>query len=149
MHPRLYAYAVGVWLVLTVLAIFNGLLRNATYARLLGEYAGHVLSSFILIAVVFALTYAFLRLARVDYGLGDLLVVGAMWLAMTVAFEFLFGHYVAGYAWSRLLADYNVLKGRAWALVLLAVFLAPVIMGRWAGGAKKITERPRWSGYSS
>jgi hypothetical protein len=136
MHPRLYLYAVGAWLVLTVLAILNGLLRNATYARALGEYAGHVLSSLIFAAVVFAVTYLFLRLVRLDYGLGDLLVVGAMWLVMTVAFEFLFGHYVAGHPWSRLLADYNILKGRAWAMVLLAVFLAPLIMGRLARRGK-------------
>jgi hypothetical protein len=132
MHPRLYAYAVGAWLVLTVLAILNGLLRNATYGRALGEYAGHVLSSFILIVVVFAATYAFLRLARVDYGLGDLLVVGATWVVLTVAFEFLFGHYVAGHPWPRLLADYNILKGRAWGLVLLAIFVAPLIAGKLA-----------------
>jgi hypothetical protein len=132
MHPRLYLYAVGAWLVLMVLAILNGLLRNATYARALGEYAGHVLSSLILIAVVFAVTYAFLRLARADYRLGDLLVIGAMWLAITVAFEFLFGHYVAGHPWSRLLADYNILKGRAWGLVLLAIFVAPLIAGKLA-----------------
>jgi hypothetical protein len=132
MRPRLYAYAVGVWLVLMVLAILNGVLRNATYARALGEYAGHVLSSLILIAVVFVVTYAFLRLVRIDYGLGDLLVVGAMWLVMTVAFEFLFGHYVAGHPWPRLLADYNILKGRVWALVLLAVFLGPLITARLA-----------------
>jgi hypothetical protein len=136
MHPRLYLYAVGAWLVLTVLAILNGLLRNATYARALGEYAGHVLSSLIFAAVVFAVTYLFLRLVRLDYGLGDLLVVGAMWLVMTVAFEFLFGRYIAGHPWSRLLADYNILKGRAWAMVLLAVFLAPLIMGRLARRGK-------------
>ncbi len=136
MHPRLYVYAVGAWLVLMVLAILNGALRNATYARALGEYAGHVLSSLIFVAVVFAVTYLFLRLARVDYGLGDLLVVGAVWLAMSVAFEFLFGHYVVGHPWSRLLADYNILKGRAWALVLLGVFLAPLIMGRSARASR-------------
>jgi len=128
----LYAYAVGAWLVLMVLAILNGALRNATYARALGEYAGHVLSSLLFVAVVFAVTYAFLRLARVDYGPGDLLVVGATWLGMSVAFEFLFGHYVAGHSWSRLLADYNILRGRVWALVLLAVFTAPLVVGRFA-----------------
>jgi hypothetical protein len=136
MRPRLYAYAVGAWLVLTVLAILNGALRNATYARAVGEYAGHVLSSLIFVAVVFAVTYGFLRLVRLDYGLADLLVVGAMWLVMTVAFEFLFGHYAVGHPWSRLLADYNIFKGRAWALVLLAVFLAPLIMGRLAKPGK-------------
>lgn len=132
MKPRLYIYAAGVWLVLTVLAVLNGILRNATYARVVGEYAGHVLSSLIFIGVVFAVTYVFLRLVRLDYGLADLLVVGAAWVVMTVAFEFLFGHYVAGHPWPRLLADYNVLKGRVWALVLLAVFLGPLVMGRLA-----------------
>ncbi len=136
MPRRLYVYALGVWLLLAVLAILNGILRNATYARAVGEYAGHVLSSLIFVVAVFAVTYAFLRLARADYRLGDLLAVGAMWLAMTVAFEFLFGHYVAGHPWSRLVADYNILKGRAWALVLLAVFLAPSIMGRLARRVK-------------
>lgn len=135
MRPRLYVYAVGAWMVLAVLAVLNGLLRDATYGRALGEYAGHVLSSFILIVVVFAAAYAFLRLARVDYGLGDLLIVGATWVVLTVAFEFLFGHYVAGHPWSRLLADYNLFRGRVWALVLFAIFLAPLITGRlaWRG----------------
>ena len=131
-HPRLYIYAVGVWLVLAVLAVLNGILRNYAYGPLIGEQAAHVLSSLIFIGVVFAVTYVFLRLVRLDYGLADLLVVGAAWVVMTVAFEFLFGHYVAGHPWPRLLADYNVLKGRVWALVLLAVFLGPLVMGRLA-----------------
>jgi hypothetical protein len=132
MHPRLYIYAVGVWLVLTVLAILNGTLRNYTYSRVVGEQAAHVLSSLIFVAVIFAVTYAFLRLVRLDYGPGDLLVVGAAWVVLTVGFEFFFGHYVAGHPWSRLLADYNIFKGRVWALLLLAVFVAPLIMGRLA-----------------
>lgn len=132
MHPRLYLYAVGVWLVLTVLAILNGILRNAAYARAVGEHAAHVISSVILIGVFLLITYVFLASVKVDYGNLDLLLVGAIWLALTVAFEFLFGHYVAGHPWPRLLADYNILKGRVWALVLLAVFLGPLIMGRLA-----------------
>jgi len=132
MHPRLYVYAVGVWLGLTVLAVLNGILRNYTYARAVGDYAAHIISSIVLIAIVFLITFVFLRLVRLDYDLIDLVIVGAAWVALTVAFEFLFGHYVAGHPWSRLLADYNIFKGRVWALVLLAVFLGPLIMGRLA-----------------
>ncbi len=132
MHLRLYAYAAGVWLVLTVLAILNGILRNYTYGPLVGEQTAHILSSLVLVGVVFAMAYVFLRLVRPHYGLGDLLVVGAGWVALTVAFEFLFGHYVAGHPWERLFADYNIMKGRVWALVLLAVFVAPLIAGNLA-----------------
>jgi len=132
MHPKLYAYAVVVWVPLSVLAILNGIVRNSTYGPLLGEQAGHLLSSLVLIAIVLAVAYVFLWLARVPYGAGDLLVVGGIWLLLTVAFEFLFGHYVAGHPWSRLLADYNLLRGRVWALVLLAIFVAPLIAGKLA-----------------
>ncbi len=132
MRRRLYVYAVGVWLVLAVLAILNGILRDYTYGPRIGEQAAHVLSSLIFIGVVFAVTYAFLRLVRLDYGLADLLVVGAAWMVLTVAFEFLFGRYVAGHPWSRLLADYDIFKGRVWALVLLAIFVAPLIAGNLA-----------------
>ncbi len=132
MHPRLYAYAVGVWLVLTVLAILNGTLRNYTYSRVVSEQAAHVISSVVLIVLFLLVTYVFLASVKVAYGNLDLLLVGAIWLVLTVAFEFLFGHYVAGHPWSRLLADYNLLRGRVWALVLLAVFLGPLIMGRLA-----------------
>lgn len=130
MQTRLYVYAVVVWLVLAVVAILNGALRNYTYVHLVGEQTARIISSLILIGLLFLITYVFLRLVRRDYDLVNLVVVGAIWLVLTVAFEFLFGHYVAGHSWERLLAEYNILKGRVWVLVLLAVFLAPLIMGR-------------------
>jgi hypothetical protein len=49
-------------------------------------------------------------------------------LCLTVAFEFLFGHYVANHPLSRLIQDYNLLSGRLWALVLLAVTAAPYVV---------------------
>ncbi|HII01788.1 TPA: hypothetical protein HA351_09125 [Methanosarcinaceae archaeon] len=33
--------------------------------------------------------------------------------------------------WDRLLADYNILKGRVWILVLLTTFLAPWLVGTY------------------
>jgi hypothetical protein len=132
MTPKLYLYALAVWPGLAVVAILNGALRNYTYVRLVGEQAAHIISSLTLIGLLFLITYAFLRLVRRGYALVDLIVVGAIWFVLTVAFEFVFGHYVAGHSWERLLADYNIIKGRVWALVLLAVFLGPLIMGRLA-----------------
>jgi hypothetical protein len=129
MRARFYISAVGVWVILSVLAVLNGTLRNYTYGLLVGERAAHVLSSVILVGAVFAVAYLFLRFTRFDYGTADLLAVGAGWFAMTLAFEFLFGHYVVGHPWPRLLADYNIFKGRVWALVLLAIFGAPPVTG--------------------
>lgn len=52
--------------------------------------------------------------------------IGMLWVALTVAFEFLAGHYVFGNSCERLIADYNVLRGRVWVLVLLATCLRPL-----------------------
>jgi hypothetical protein len=51
--------------------------------------------------------------------------VGVLWLLLTVAFELLFGHFVAGHSWARLFHDYNLSQGRVWGLFLLFVAAAP------------------------
>lgn len=56
--------------------------------------------------------------------------VGAIWLAMTVAFEFLFGRYVVGKSWQQLFHDYNVLAGRVWVVIPLWVAVAPYLFLR-------------------
>lgn len=127
---NLFIYALVVWIVFVLLAILNGEIRNHFYLQRLGELRAHQLGSVIFIAVIFAVTYAFLSLLSISYSPQDLLVVGLMWLFMTVMFEFIFGHYVIGYPWQKLLADYNILEGRIWLLVLVSVTIAPLLADR-------------------
>ena len=54
--------------------------------------------------------------------------IGLFWLAFTFAFEFGFGHFVAGHAWDKLLADYNLLRGRVWSLFLVWVTIMPFVI---------------------
>lgn len=64
--------------------------------------------------------------------------VGAGWVLLTVAFEFLAGHYLFGRPWAQLTADYDVLSGRIWPLVLVATLVAPRFVagqrGLWSDG---------------
>jgi len=129
MTVKLLLCALGVWLVLVIAAILNGTLRNSFISPRAGEYAGHVISTIILVCVILVVTYLFLSVIKIDYTVTDLLLVGALWLVMTVLFEFVFGHYVIGHPWAKLLADYNILEGRVWILVLIATFLAPLLAG--------------------
>ena len=57
--------------------------------------------------------------------------IGLLWMALTVAFEFLFFHYVGGHLWAALLANYNLAAGRLWVLVLLCLLLAPSLFRGW------------------
>jgi hypothetical protein len=54
-------------------------------------------------------------------------------VVLVLAFEFLAGHYLFGTPWSELLADYNVMRGRIWPLVLVTTFVAPYLAGRMRG----------------
>ena len=112
-----------------VLAIINGTIRNSVYAPKLGDYEGHVISSIIAIVYTLVITYLFISNLKLDVTKTDLLLIGAFWLIITIIFEFVFGHYVAGHSWNRLIADYNILKGRMWSLVLLITFVAPSFWG--------------------
>jgi hypothetical protein len=58
---------------------------------------------------------------------GQVIGIGLMWLAMTVVFEFGFGHFIVGNPWRRLLHDYNVLQGRVWGLFVLWITVAPYV----------------------
>ena len=53
--------------------------------------------------------------------------IGFGWVTLTLAFEFLGGHFLFGKSWTELAVDYNVLAGRIWVLVLIVTLLAPVV----------------------
>ena len=112
------------WLGMVVIAIANGALREATYAKQVAELTAHQLST--LLAAIFFGGYIWgLEKCWPLQTASQALSIGLAWLAMTVAFEFLFGHFVAGHSWPRLLRDYNLLAGRMWLPLLLWVALAP------------------------
>ena len=117
------------WFPMVAIAIANGVVREAWYGKYLSELAAHQIST--LIAVILFGVYIwfivrFWRPASAEAAIG----IGLLWLAMTIAFEFVFGHYVAGHSWERLLHDYNLLAGRVWLLVLVWVAVAPYLFFR-------------------
>ena len=117
------------WIGLVFLAILNGTLREKGYAQFMSELSAHQLSTFIFIVLSGVYMYAVVGWYRL-HSSREALLVGALWVCMTVAFEFLFGHYVMGHSWSKLFHDYNLLQGRVWALVLVWTLFAPYIFYR-------------------
>ncbi len=119
--------ALAVWILLAVVAVLNGTARNAWIAPRLGEQRAHIVSTFILCALIFFIVFALIRWIGITTPTQASLL-GLCWVAMTLAFEFLAGHFLFGHPWERLVADYNVLSGRLWILVPIVTYLAP----RWA-----------------
>ena len=114
------------WLVLLALAVVNGAAREAWLIPRIGASAGHAVSSLSLSALIFLLSW--LTIGWINPATArDAFLIGLVWLALTLAFEFLAGHYVFRTPWNELLADYDILSGRMWILVLVTTTLAPLL----------------------
>lgn len=122
--------ALLVWLLLAVLAVSAGAAREGLLTPAIGSEAAHVTGTFVVVAAFFVTIGLSIRWIVPDLETSRLWLVGGLWFVLTVAFEFGFGHWVAGHSWSALLRDYDVFAGRVWILVLLTVLLAPVWLGR-------------------
>ena len=121
--------ALAAWCVMLLLSIANGAVRDLTYGRHMDELGAHQLSSACSVLLLGLVMRGYARCcppasarAAIRLGLG--------WTALTVAFEFLFFHYVGGHSWSALLANYDVCAGRLWPLVLLWIAIAPYTFHR-------------------
>ena len=117
------------WLVMLLASIANGAVRDFTYGRHMDELTAHQLSTASGVLVLGIVIWGFVRRYPPSSG-RKAISIGLLWMTLTVAFEFLFFHYVGGHSWSALLANYNVLKGRVWVVVLVWVAIAPYVLFR-------------------
>jgi len=115
------------WLGMVPIAMLNGSLRQYGYGPYLSELVAHQIST--LTGMLLMGLYIAWVMRRWPAASGrQALAIGLLWLTMTVAFEFLFGHYLAGHSWQRLLADYDLASGRLWGLFLAWIAVAPWLL---------------------
>lgn len=115
------------WLGGAGLGIANGVTRELTYADRVGDLTAHQMSTVTAVGL-FAGYFSFLQRRWPLPNTNAALRVGALWLVLTVLFEFGFGHYVDRKPWSTLLRDYDITDGRLWALVLAWLATGPAVM---------------------
>lgn len=121
---RVAAKSLAVWFGILVFAMVNGAIREKLLIPTFGPFAGQVvsgiaLSGFIFLAAVIAVRWVG-RLRELHYWM-----VGLYWLALTLVFEFGFGHWVQHKDWSELLDAYTFQGGNIWPLVLITTLVAP------------------------
>lgn len=124
--------ALALWILLGVLAVTLGGLRQTWLAPALGDVRAHQAETLFFCAVIVVVAFFGVRWMRATPAQG--LRVGALWIALTVVFEFGVFGLVLGHPWSELLADYNLAEGRLWPLVLITEFTAPWIFARHGNG---------------
>jgi len=115
------------WFALVVVGITNGVVREMTYGRLTTELRAHQLSTLMGMLLSGTAVWVFARYFPIE---SERIAIstGVIWLALTVAFEFSFGRYVAGHSWKKLLWDYNLFAGRLWLLFLIWLLFLPYLV---------------------
>jgi hypothetical protein len=125
------------WLVMLLASIANGVVRDFTYGKHMSELSAHQLSTVISVLVLAIVIWFFVK-KYPPASTQQAALTGILWMTLTIAFEFLFFHYVGGHSWSALLANYNVFNGRVWVALLIWVAIAPYIFFRINRGQKRV-----------
>ena len=124
--------ALAIWLCILMMAIANGMLREAVLIPVLGKVPGLILSGVLLSVLILAVSY----LALPWFGVwppARYIAIGFGWLLLTLIFEFCFGHFIQGKPWPQLLEAYTFKDGNIWPIVLLVTVMAPYIAAKMRG----------------
>ena len=126
---RISIRSVSIWFLVIAAEIIYGILRAIALVPLAGEFRSNQIGVFTGSAIILVIACLTIRWIGATQR-SQLLTVGAIWLVLTVAFEVLFGRFVVGLSWERIVADYNLLRGGLMPLGLLFLLFAPMIAGR-------------------
>ncbi len=119
----LYLKAVAGWFALLAAVVVTGALRQLFLEPRLGEHRAHQIGTVLACLVAFAVIYALVGWLRPT--LAQALVLGALWVALALGFEFGFFHFARGVPWEILLRDYDIRGGRLLVLLWLTTLLGP------------------------
>jgi hypothetical protein len=127
-RTALYGTAAVFWLIFAGVAIAAGIVRETWLVPRIGQLRAHQIGTLVVCTIFLAVIGIFVRRTRPSTR--EALSIGSGWVLLAVAFEFGFGHYVDGLSWSRLLADYDLSRGRLLLLVWLTVAAGPLVLTR-------------------
>ena len=123
--------SLAVWAGILLLAICNGLLREAVLIPKLGTATGLVLSGVFLSVLILVVAYFSLPCLGARRSV-ELVGIGLGWLTLTLVFEFTFGLW-QGMSWQVMFEAYTFKGGNIWPVVLLVTALAPYLSAKLRG----------------
>ena len=132
MNPNMLRRSLALWLLLIAAEILHGIARGILLVPHVGEFRSNQIGVFTGSLIILVIALATVRWIGAKQP-AQLLGIGVLWLALTLAFEFLFGRFVVGASWERLAADYNILEGGLLPLGMIVLMLSPWIAGRVRG----------------
>lgn len=122
----------GIWVLIMLAAIANGVIRETVLDPVLGTTLALPTSGLLLSLIIFGMSWLCVPLigrARAPAWLA----IGMLWVMLTLAFEYLFGHFVAGMSLREISQVFDLAAGNLFLLALLAAAFSPWLAARLRG----------------
>lgn len=118
-----------VWVIIMVAEFLHGILRVLLLQPYLGDLRARQIAVFTGSIIIIAIATVFFRWIRAK-GIQQLIVIGLLWLVLTLGFEILMGRFFLNYSWERIVSDFNLLNGGLLPIGLLVLTASPVVAAR-------------------
>mgnify|MGYP001813046106 CR=1 FL=1 len=131
-NSLLFIKASLAWFLIMLVAIANGIVREALLEPALGPAIALPLSGILLALII--LLASWLLVPWFGRALASTwFAIGSLWVVLTLLFEYLFGHFVAGIPWREISRIFDVASGNLFLLALLSAALSPWLAARLHG----------------
>jgi hypothetical protein len=117
------------WVLIILAETVHGITRTLLLEPLIGDLRARQISVFTGAAMIFVITFVFVRWMKGSCA-SDFILIGSMWVILTIGFEILLGRLVLDVSWERIASDYDLPQGGLMLVGLLAMFFAPLLMAR-------------------
>lgn len=124
-----------VWLVIITAETVHGILRGVLLVPTVDDLPARQIGVLVGSLMIFGVAYLFIRWIAARTTL-QLLVVGLLWVVLTVLFEIGLGRLVLGMPWKRITEEYDVTLGGFMGLGLLFMAAAPWLAA-WLRGSPR------------
>lgn len=124
--------AIGVWFVIVIAAIVNGLFREIVLVPSVGAELALPLSGVLLSVLVLVVSFMLVPFLESSKRI-VLIATGLFWVTLTVSFEILFGYYVMGKTGPEIAQVFNPLRGDLFVLALFTIAIAPWLSAKAKG----------------
>lgn len=115
-----------VWLVIIAVESVHGIFRTLLLVPMMGDFPARQFSVFTGSLLIFVVTLLLNKWIAAK-STRQLLIIGALWVVLTVLFEITLGRLVLDLSWGRITEDYDITRGGLLGFGLTFMALSPLL----------------------
>lgn len=117
--------SIGVWLLMLMIAVMGGVVREKALAPRIGEQRASQVETIAIAGIFATLITSFVVWNQLEPM--PAIAIGVSWCALTIGFETFMGLVLLKQSWDVVLANYDLAAGKLWPIVLAVILVVPYL----------------------